>query len=146
MLTKDFITAGRAIFTVQSGRTGGHITYRVSKKEGNGKYPTAWFVSVLTGPENTRNYTFLGLLCPETGRVRLTRKSGFQEDSQPTRVLRWALRIVWSNGSFPDGYSLHHEGRCGKCGRVLTVPESCSIGIGPECLKSLSDNRLQPLG
>jgi hypothetical protein len=26
-----------------------------------------------------------------------------------------------------------HEGRCGRCGRALTVPESVERGIGPEC-------------
>jgi hypothetical protein len=26
-----------------------------------------------------------------------------------------------------------HEGRCGACGRRLTVPESIERGLGPEC-------------
>lgn len=146
MLTKDFITAGRAVFTVKSGLTGEHVTYRIKHKEGNGQYPPAWFVSVLTGPDNTKDYTFLGLLSTESGNVRLTRSTKFTDDSKPVRVIRWALRRVWNDLPLPDGYTIHHEGRCGKCGRVLTVPESCSIGIGPECIKSLSDNRLQPLG
>ena len=28
-----------------------------------------------------------------------------------------------------------HEGRCGRCNRALTVPESIASGIGPECAK-----------
>jgi hypothetical protein len=28
------------------------------------------------------------------------------------------------------------EGKCGKCGRALTVPSSILTGIGPECSKS----------
>lgn len=28
-----------------------------------------------------------------------------------------------------------HEGRCGRCGRKLTVPESIETGIGPDCAK-----------
>lgn len=137
MLTKDFITAGRAIFTVQS-RTGEHVTYRVQHKEGNGRFPPAWFVSVLSGPDNTKDYVFLGLLSTETGNVRLTGKSRFTDDSRPVRVLRWALRRVWNDLPFPDGYSIHHEGRCGKCGRVLTVPESIESGIGPECARQMA--------
>jgi hypothetical protein len=27
-----------------------------------------------------------------------------------------------------------HEGRCGRCGRKLTVPESIHNGYGPECI------------
>lgn len=138
MLTKDFITAGRATFTVKSGRTGQHITYRISHKKGNGQFPPAWFISVLTGPDNTRDYTFLGLLSTSSGGVRLTGKSGFSEDSQPVRVLRWALRRVWDDLPFPTGYEIHHEGRCGKCGRLLTVPESIESGLGPECARKVT--------
>jgi hypothetical protein len=29
----------------------------------------------------------------------------------------------------------HHEGKCGRCGRLLTVPSSIESGIGPECSK-----------
>lgn len=31
----------------------------------------------------------------------------------------------------------YHEGRCGKCARVLTVPESIINGIGPICAKKM---------
>jgi hypothetical protein len=30
-----------------------------------------------------------------------------------------------------------HEGRCGRCGRKLTVPESIESGFGPECASIL---------
>jgi hypothetical protein len=30
--------------------------------------------------------------------------------------------------------TVHHEGRCGRCGRTLTVPESIESGFGPECI------------
>ena len=30
-----------------------------------------------------------------------------------------------------------HEGRCGRCGRKLTVPSSIESGIGPECASKL---------
>ena len=135
MVTREFLTAGRAIFTVTSGTTGEHITYRIAHKKGSEKYPPAWFVSVLTGPENTSDYTFLGMLDPETGMVRLTRSSKYREDSRPVVVVRWALRKIWEHREFPAGYTVLHEGRCGRCGRLLTVPESIETGIGPECAK-----------
>jgi hypothetical protein len=137
MINRQFITAGRSIFTVKSGRTGEHVTYRVAHKAGTDKFPPAWFIFVLTGPDNTSDYTFLGLLDPETGRVRLSRSSKFTEDSRPVKVVRWALEQVWKNRTLPAGYEIHHEGRCGKCGRLLTTPTSCKLGIGPECMKSL---------
>lgn len=30
-----------------------------------------------------------------------------------------------------------HEGKCGRCGRQLTVPESIESGFGPECVKMI---------
>jgi hypothetical protein len=33
-------------------------------------------------------------------------------------------------------FEVWHEGKCGKCGRALTVPSSILTGIGPECSKS----------
>ena len=138
MLTKDFITAGRAIFTIKSGRTGQHITYRIKHREANGQFPPVWFVSVLTGPDNTNDFTFMGILSTESGNVRLTGNTKYTEDSQPVRVLRWALRRIWNDLPLPDGYTIHHEGRCGKCGRVLTVPASIESGIGPECARQMT--------
>lgn len=137
MISRQFITAGRSIFTVQSGKTGEHKTFRVAHKKGTEKFPPAWFVFLLTGPDNTNDYTFLGLLDPETGRVRLSRSSRFTDASQPVRVVRWALEMVWKNQELPSGYKIHHEGRCGKCGRLLTVTESVESGIGPECAKKM---------
>jgi hypothetical protein len=40
--------------------------------------------------------------------------------------------------NLPDFIEVWHEGKCGKCGRTLTVPSSIESGIGPECMKSLS--------
>jgi hypothetical protein len=38
------------------------------------------------------------------------------------------------NGNLPEQVEVHHEGRCGRCGRALTVPESIESGFGPECI------------
>jgi len=32
------------------------------------------------------------------------------------------------------GLNFFHEGKCGKCGRKLTTPESIKNGFGPTCL------------
>ena len=134
MLTRNFITAGHAIFTVES-KTGQWYTYRVTHSEGSEQFPPAWFVSVLTGPENTSDYTYLGMLDAETGAVKLTRKSRYSEDALPVKVVRWALGVLWRNEGLPEGYKVHHCGRCGRCGRALTVPSSVESGFGPECVK-----------
>ena len=46
-----------------------------------------------------------------------------------------AFGWVWERRQRLDALpcEVWHEGRCGKCGRVLTVPESLILGLGPEC-------------
>lgn len=131
MISKDFLTAGHAIFTVSSP-SGEHYTYRVNApKDFNDAYPT-YFVALLTGSDNTRDYTYLGLLSGK-GEVRTTTKSKFAKDSKPVKVVQWAVGLVWDGKDLPDGYKLQHIGRCGACGRPLTDPVSIETGLGPIC-------------
>ena len=132
MLTKQFFTAGKAVFTVANPE-GKHYTYKIRKSKDGEKF----FVSLLTGPQNTSDYTYMGVL--ENGSIRLTMASTYKEDSLPVKVVRWALSLVWRDMPFPNGYSLHHEGKCCRCGRPLTVPESIESGIGRKCQKMLSN-------
>lgn len=144
-MKKDFILAGRAIFTLEvppayqlSLEAKPHYTFRVKFKKATVDWPDTYFVNLLTGPDNTKDYTYLGLLDKDTGKVRLTSKSCVSASDVSYKLLTRALDRVWKD-EYPllekHGFVLHHEGRCGRCGRVLTVPESCQNGIGPECLK-----------
>jgi hypothetical protein len=140
MLSKQFITAGKAIFTVeipaeyQQGK--GHYTYRISLKKAKGKYGDTFFVSLLTGPDNTSDFSYMGILNPQTGAVRTTQASVRFAETYPLRLLNRVLGRVWADDAqsiMDAGFNLHHEGRCGRCGRRLTVPESIETGLGPEC-------------
>jgi hypothetical protein len=44
---------------------------------------------------------------------------------------------VSCNTDLPESVEFFHEGRCGKCGRKLTTPESVTAGFGPECIKTI---------
>jgi len=57
-LKKNFLTAGKAIFTV-SNPTGTRYTFKVSKPRDKEDCP--FFVSLLTGPDNWANYTYMGI-------------------------------------------------------------------------------------
>lgn len=127
----DFFEGGKAIFTV-SNPIGDHYTYKINKKE---KGP--FFVSLLTGPDNSRDYTYLGVYHPKQHSVILTHASKFNETSTPVRVIRWAIIMIKDGAVIPRGYTIQHEGRCCRCGRMLTTPESIEQGIGPECAKKM---------
>jgi hypothetical protein len=133
-MNRSFITAGKAIFTI-SNPSGERYTFRVTHKPASNGYAEAFFVSLLTGSDNENDYTYLGMMNRVTGTVALTKKSAYKDDSKPVRVIRWALGLIWSGKAFPEGYSACHEGKCGRCARLLTVPESVQSGFGPECIK-----------
>lgn len=131
MVSKDFLLAGHAIFTVANPK-GEYHTYRVSAPDDQDDTKPIWFVSKLTGSDNTSDYTYLGILTGE-GRVIHTRKSGFAADSQAFKVAVWAVKLILNSSPLPEGYTIQHVGKCGRCGRPLTTPESLSSGIGPIC-------------
>lgn len=141
-VTKEWVMAGNAIFTVSNGK-GEHYTYRVKRKDDDNKVrPPVWFVSLLTGPDNLSDYTYLGCLRPSTGNVELTRASRMNDTSVPVRVIRWAMRVLWSGADLPVGYSINGCGRCGRCARALTRPEGIDpagyrFGYGPECFAKI---------
>ena len=95
-----------------------------------------WFVALLTGPDNTSDYTYLGVL-RGNGAFATTAKSCQPADSEAAKVADWAIGKVWLNGVLKEGYKIEHAGRCGVCGRPLTTPESIECGIGPVCLERL---------
>ena len=127
-----FALAGNAILTVKSRRTGDHRTYRVRRP----KPDAPFFLSLLTGPDNETSYTYVGVVDPESLLVRPTKKSTFRCDSVPVRAWNYVMSNV-GTGQFPDDAEIMHEGRCGACGRTLTVPESIERGIGPECFAKM---------
>ena len=156
---KRFVTAptgkGKAIFTIEptaafldwfEAQHPGklcqpHYTYKINCKAGkwNGQETLTYFIALLTGPDNTEfgDYTYMGLLNPDDLTVKLTDKSNYKDDSPPVIVLRTVLQKLAKGVELPPD-AIRHEGRCGRCGRPLTVPESIDRGIGPECWERLT--------
>jgi len=140
---KNFFSGGRALFTV-SKENGPKYTFRIDCKldhtrkqfEKNGPY----FVKVFKGTENNnyKHYKYLGLYNSNIGKVFLTGKSLFSSNSVEFKTVNWAISTIFNGLPIPNGYFIQHEGKCSKCGRVLTTPESINNGIGPECFKQLS--------
>lgn len=144
MIAKEFITAGKSTFTFSvnaeyaaANNLKPHYTFKVVKKEANDRWPETYFVSVLTGPDNTTSYTYLGMLDPKNGSIRTTAKSCMTDAALPVRLINRTLALVWENESdkiVAAGFNLQHAGKCGRCGRKLTTPKSVEQGFGPECV------------
>jgi hypothetical protein len=133
--TKQFILAGNATFTVKNADTGNRFTFKVQTKKN-----APHFVRVLTGPNNDdwTNYTFLGTIF-DSKDYRHGKRSRISTDAQSAKVFAWFWTSLLTD-KLPDCIEVHHEGRCGRCGRKLTVPESIQSGFGPDCLGKMSRN------
>lgn len=127
-----FYKAGNATFTVRSKATGARYTFNVKRaKDRQGSPMSMYFVAVLSGPDNTSNYTYMGII-DKHDRFILTRKSKVKEDAVSFKTFSW-LHACWKAQHMPANIEVYHEGKCGRCGRKLTVPESIESGFGPEC-------------
>jgi len=125
----NFIKAGKAIFTLENENSGNRFTYKVKKL----KDKDIWFVSVLNGPDNYHNYNYLGCIFDQT--FRSTKKSRIGQDALSFKAFKWLNSMLNVKAPLPEGINIHHEGRCGRCGKRLTVPSSILSGFGPECVK-----------
>ncbi len=147
-IDKTFVLAGDATFTLELPATYAethqlkpHYTFNVNMKEADGKFPDTWFVKLLTGPDNKSDYSYVGMVEPFNGNVRLTRASKLTADSLVYKLLLRTLSRVWKDEQSAlaeHGFKLHHEGRCGRCGKPLTTPLSVERGIGPDCWEKMN--------
>ena len=125
----SFIKAGKAVFTILNEKTGNRFTYRVKRHKDN---KSLYFVSVLTGSDNTNDYTYMGSIFGSN--FRLTRNSRVTETAPSFIAFSWFIEHM---DNLPEVVKVYHENRCGRCGRALTVPESVQNGFGPECIKKV---------
>ncbi len=127
---KSIILGGNAIFTIQNANTEGRFTYRVRKH----KTMNLWFVYLLTGTINTNDYTFFGTIF-ENGDFRFSKKSKLGFNLPSVQGFIWTYNRINIGSTLPSHVEIYHEGKCCRCGRTLTVPESITSGFGPECIK-----------
>jgi hypothetical protein len=134
--------AGNCIFTVTDPDQH-RVTIKIATVEQQriDEIKKVTFVSVLNGPDNTRNYAYLGLLefgpaSPSLGItpfIRTTAKSKRMPAHKP--VAEWVLWHIFNGKDLPEGYEIRNAGRCFRCGRLLTVPSSIDSNYGPECIQ-----------
>ena len=131
----SLIFAGNAIFTIRSKSTGSRFTYRVKYAEAFQSYKPKYFVGVLTGTDNTNDYAYLGIITEDRQRFFHDRKHRISEDAPSALAWRWFFQKLTEGRTdvILRQAEIFHEGRCCRCGRVLTTPESVQAGIGPVC-------------
>lgn len=133
-------------YTIESPK-GGHRTFEIktvladpkqNSTSFRNKFAGARIIGLLTGPDNTSNYTRFGWV-NEDGIAVFKDKRRASEDA-PFTDWEFYAAMVWSmategerSGYYERGYRMHLEKRCIRCNRRLTTPQSIEAGIGPEC-------------
>lgn len=134
---KRFAFAGNSTFTLRNKQTKERYTFKVIRNKGN--TDIAYLVKVMFGKDNEKDFRPLGHLVPSMAGYRYIhgqypRTAAYIDTDERSLAIRWFFAMIEA-GKFRRNFEIWHEGRCGHCGRKLTVPESIEDGIGPECRK-----------
>lgn len=122
----QFLTSGKAYFTVLNTLTSKSFSYRLIKARGKELY----WLSVLSSPNI---YTFAGTIIPTNDGFKYHQGKGKYSFNVPSvKSVIWVLAKA-RKGGLPSSVEVLHIGRCGRCGRPLTDPESIKTGLGPIC-------------
>lgn len=128
-IIRNYLLAGKAVITLVSEKTQQRYTYKIiTKKDLQNAFsgPYVSFIYVKTGPDE---FVYMGMM--KNCWITPTHASVLREDSECFKAFKWFYQRLLNNNL--DGLQVWHEGRCGKCGKSLTVPESIARGLGPHC-------------
>lgn len=134
---EEFLWAGRAHFTLLSLKNNGmRYTYRVDAKKEDVAAKLAdvtYFLKLLRGPDNAADYLYMGVL-RKPGRFFVTSASKVTRRAPSVTALLWFLdKMERKRDVLGSQVDFWHTGRCGRCGRLLTVLSSVALGLGPVC-------------
>ena len=131
---RGFLVAGNAIITIENSITEKHFTFKIRNPKNDIGKPH--FVSLLRGPNNGTDYSFLGTIFGATSDKPIYRhgtKSKVDINAPSAIAFKWFFALLMEGRELPPALHVFHEGRCGRCGHRLTVPESIKTGLGPVC-------------
>lgn len=149
VLFQEMLGHTEVVFSVVSLASKQRKTFRVSRaperkgllgaRERRGRNKDLiWFVSQLTGPDNNLSYTYL--LCisakgnDDVPVLKLTKKSPIAGyDHEAVAAFQWLFKNATMEIDQLQQCILLKACNCARCGRLLTVPESIVLGVGPNC-------------
>lgn len=138
-----FALAGNARLTFVSKETGTRFTFRIKQaKDFDEKPKQFWFVNLLNGADNESDFAYLGTI-NEVFSYYHGRKSKIGVDAPSAIAFDWLWHQIQAKryDKLDASVEIWHEGKCGRCGRTLTVPESIASGYGPECVQYIEGKK-----
>ena len=132
-----FIAAGKAEFVVEDINTGHVREYMVSRHKYFDQGTRKWNVLLLYRDRSGESgYAYLGYI-KDGIFTHHTLYSVYGEESEEFTAFDSCFLRVGRGRDLPAHIHFYHLGRCGKCGRKLTNPESINRGLGPKCAETL---------
>lgn len=148
----DGLAVHNGTYTVQHEKHG-HFTVKLYTKT-NGELQGRRILALLVGPDNRTDYRGVAFWDDDAKRAHVWKRFKGPDSHFPIDGNHWQKRgwsaieqklAIWSDLAlrgtteerhgfwYGEGYRLLLEGRCVRCNRKLTHPESIRTGIGPEC-------------
>lgn len=129
-----FITAGKSEFSIKNEVTGTHYTYKVMKARNPQRDSKAvFFIRVCY---EYLNFQYAGcLIIGQDNSITYSKgvTGKIDSDAPSIKGLLWLFDKAVHNKPIDKRMGIYHFGRCARCGKVLTDPESVRIGLGPDC-------------
>lgn len=125
-----FVLGGNATITLQSSVTRKRYTYNIKRHKEN---ESLYFIHLLRGPDNTDDYSYIGCYYSDNGVFVPCRTWKFEPTEEWPASLKAISYLLKNIYNVPSKLHVYHEGKCARCGRKLTTPESIITGFGPEC-------------
>lgn len=141
---KAFMFGGNATLTIKSTKTDVRYTFKIVQlkdRNTDQPVPNTFNVSLLDGSDNENNYRRIGMI-HESSKFHTTKfiRSNHPdiENTPSFKAFAFLMVFLTLKGRIPNTMEIWHEGRCGRCGRKLTVPSSIQTGFGSECITKVS--------
>lgn len=124
---RAYVLGGKAIFTLFSEKTKLRYTFKVLAPKGKQE----WYrIERLFGDDNTKDYRTIGVFTIKDDLV-YTR---FNHYGSAESQIKYFLNVLYGSLKWPPTMYMYPSGRCARCGRLLTTPESIETGFGPKCI------------
>lgn len=120
----EFLLGGNSWFSVKNITTGNHMSYKVVLS--NKSQKPIYFVKAKN--------EFIGTLFDKNKFV-YSKKSDLSIDSPEVKGFAFVFYHLIKK-TLPKNVEIWHNGKCGRCGKPLTDPESVARGIGKHCLEA----------
>jgi len=148
----NYTFAGKAQVTIVDENTGERITFKFSRAKDRvtKESKDVWFIWAQDG--NTKR--FAGTIFGKPG-IDATYSWGKKNHHERDSLIMGYMKAfinrlgidIRNNGrkliainEMPEHIQIWHEGKCGHCGKTLTVPLSIENGIGPVCQNRIEND------